>query len=673
MPVGKPAFQASVEGCGTPDTKVYADENMKVLWNADDRISIFNLNTFNGEFAFDGDDGDTAGGFEPVGDEGSGADIDYVYAAYPYRAETSFVTDGVLTMMLPAEQAYKAHSFGIGANTMMAVTDGQFLAFKNVGGYLSLRLYGDDVSVSRIVIQGNNGEKIAGKSAITMPLGGMPTVTMDRSATDAVSVVCDPPVKIGASATDYTEFWFVIPPVTFEKGFTITIMDVAGGTFTKSTSRSFTVYRNQLDWMYALKVEPEYSFWGILGGFNNWSSEGEIIMQQTAPGIWISPAFPVPGDNSDFKIRKNQDWYVNYGGEFKAFGTPFEVGLDGQNIVVGEEDYTIRVRLDLTTPSHPMVTVDKVPGWSVIGGFNSWAGDLAMRETAAGIWVSPEFTTVDEGGFKLRFDKEWDVNLGGTFSAFGTPLQGIYGGDCIMLGVEAEKTIWVQLDLTDPDNPVITVNEVVPPTVWSVIGEFSGWLNDLDMTEVSAGIWKSPVFTVPGGGTGFKVRKDHNWEFSFGGSFPGFGVSFEPTVNTDENIIVGESGKNFEVSVTLDLTDPDRPLITIAGYQETWCMIGSFSGWYEDVEMEEIEPGKWQGSLNNVDAWTEFKFRWNHDWNYAILGADSVSNETVAVTPGVPLNLANPGGNIRIEESGSYDVLLDFTGSSPVATVTLQP
>ena len=71
--------------------------------------------------------------------------------------------------------------------------------------------------------------------------------------------------------------------------------------------------------------------------------------------------------------------------------------------------------------------------------------------------------------------------------------------------------------------------------------------------------------------------------------------------------------------------------------------------------MEEIEPGKWQGSLNNVDAWTEFKFRWNHDWNYAILGADSVSNETVAVTPGVPLNLANPGGNIRIEESGSYD------------------
>ena len=34
----KLVFQASVEGCGMPDTKVYADENMKVLWNAGDQI-----------------------------------------------------------------------------------------------------------------------------------------------------------------------------------------------------------------------------------------------------------------------------------------------------------------------------------------------------------------------------------------------------------------------------------------------------------------------------------------------------------------------------------------------------------------------------------------------------------------------------------------------------------
>ena len=257
-PGEKLVFQASVEGCGTPDTKVYADENMKVLWNADDRISIFNMNTFNWQFAFEGEDGDTAGGFEPVGEDEPGTDVGYVYAVYPYKAETALSTDGTVTTVLPAEQAYKAHSFGIGANTMVAVTDDQFLAFKNAGGYVELRLYGDNISVRRITIKGNNGEKIAGKAAITMPLGGVPEVTMDGSASDAVSIVCDKPVKIGASATDYTDFWLVLPPVTFTGGFEITVVDEMGGTYTKKTAKSFEVKRNTLDWMAPLKVEPTY-------------------------------------------------------------------------------------------------------------------------------------------------------------------------------------------------------------------------------------------------------------------------------------------------------------------------------------------------------------------------------------------------------------------------------
>ena len=257
-PGEKLVFQASVEGCGTPDTKVYADENMKVLWNADDRISIFNMNTFNWQFAFEGEDGDTAGGFEPVGEGEPGSEMENVYAVYPYKAETALSTAGVLTTVLPAEQAYKAHSFGIGANTMVAVTGDNFLAFKNVGGYVELRLYGDNITVRRITIKGNNGEKIAGKAEIAMPLGGVPEVTMDGSASDAVSIVCDKPVKIGASATDYTDFWLVLPPVTFTGGFEITVVDDMGGTYTKKTAKNFEVKRNTLDWMAPLKVEPTY-------------------------------------------------------------------------------------------------------------------------------------------------------------------------------------------------------------------------------------------------------------------------------------------------------------------------------------------------------------------------------------------------------------------------------
>ena len=263
IPGGKPVFKASVEECSVPETKVYADENMKVLWNADDRISIFNMTTSNAEYAFEGEDGDTAGGFEWVSEGDGGEDIDCVYAVYPYQPGTMVSTSGVVTMTLPAEQSYKVHSFGVGANTMVAVTDETFLAFKNVGGYLSLRLYGDNISVRRITIKGNNGEKIAGKATIVMPMGGTPTVTMDDSGTDAVSIVCDPAVKLGKSETSYTDFWFVIPPVMFTGGFEITVVDDMGGTFTRKTTKSFEVKRNTLDWMAALKVEPDYDNVGI--------------------------------------------------------------------------------------------------------------------------------------------------------------------------------------------------------------------------------------------------------------------------------------------------------------------------------------------------------------------------------------------------------------------------
>ncbi|MBP5486291.1 MAG: hypothetical protein J6Y06_01465, partial [Bacteroidales bacterium] len=153
-PVSGIVFHASTESASLPETRIYADENMKVLWNADDRISIFEKKTYNYQYKFLGEDGETAGDFEKVTTSGfhTGGDVDYYYAAYPYRTSNKLSNSGVLTMVLPAEQYYKENSFGIGSNTMVAVSDGDFLAFKNVCGYLSISLWGDDVSVSKVTI-----------------------------------------------------------------------------------------------------------------------------------------------------------------------------------------------------------------------------------------------------------------------------------------------------------------------------------------------------------------------------------------------------------------------------------------------------------------------------------------------------------------------------------------
>ena len=260
----KTIFYATMEGqktTGNPDTKVYADENMLVLWNEDDRISIFNMSTYNRQFKFLGENGDNYGSFEEIPASGfiSGLDINQIVAVYPYSTNNKMNNAGTSVIMnLPEEQTYKENSFGLGSNTMVAVSDNNYLSFKNVGGYISLRLYGDVISVSSIILRGNNNEKISGKASIAVSSSAAPATTMDHTATETITLVCDPPVRIGTTAEEYTDFWFVVPPTTFSNGFTITVNEALGGTFEKTTTNSFTVTRNQMDWMNPLKVEIEY-------------------------------------------------------------------------------------------------------------------------------------------------------------------------------------------------------------------------------------------------------------------------------------------------------------------------------------------------------------------------------------------------------------------------------
>ena len=254
-------FYATIEGDedGGPETKVYADDQMRVLWNANDLITIFNNNTFNQPFRFTGRDGRNAGSFGMVPVEHefiTSGPLDHIYAIYPYQESTEISYDGDITFTLPALQTYKKNSFGIGANTMVSVTDNTMLQFKNAGGYLEFKLYGEGISVKRIQLRGNNGEKLAGDALITMPLGGLPTVTMQDNATEEVTLECETPVALGTSQNDYTVFWFVLPPTSFTKGITVTVTDALGGTFAMSTSKTVTVQRSYISHMAPLEVVP---------------------------------------------------------------------------------------------------------------------------------------------------------------------------------------------------------------------------------------------------------------------------------------------------------------------------------------------------------------------------------------------------------------------------------
>ena len=61
---GTSVFYAETEGAPGTGTKVYADDQLRLLWNANDSITIFNKSTQNKLYCFTGDDGDSGGSFD---------------------------------------------------------------------------------------------------------------------------------------------------------------------------------------------------------------------------------------------------------------------------------------------------------------------------------------------------------------------------------------------------------------------------------------------------------------------------------------------------------------------------------------------------------------------------------------------------------------------------------
>ncbi len=246
------------------ETKVFANDEFRIRWNADDHITIFEKDTYGAEFkvAEGIQDGANYASFKPVENEyHTGNPLNMYYAIYPYQEGTTISDDGVISFVLPEEQTYLNKSFGKGANTMVSMTESKNLMFKNAGGYLCFKLYGDNVSVASVILQGNGGEALAGDCTIEVSNDGIPNVVMSQEgSTNVIRLKCDEPVIIGSSADNYTEFWFVLPPTEFKQskgGFTLIVATSDGGIFTQEAPMDLPINRNEIQKMAPLKVTPK--------------------------------------------------------------------------------------------------------------------------------------------------------------------------------------------------------------------------------------------------------------------------------------------------------------------------------------------------------------------------------------------------------------------------------
>ena len=239
----------------------------EVLWQDGDAISFFSVNTHNARYDYAGEGGTTS--VELVKDETKpGATGSYLLksqAVYPYNENVTVVYNeeqGVdeINLTYPTTMQYGVNSFGKDANIMVAAgksEDDDKLYFRNACGYLLIKLYGAGTTVKSVTLSSVSGtDKIAGSAVVVASNDAAPVITMADDASTAVTLDCSnggKGVALGVDAEHATEFWFCLPPVTFTDGIKITVTDMNGDAYTKQTSKTVNITRNDVLPMAALE------------------------------------------------------------------------------------------------------------------------------------------------------------------------------------------------------------------------------------------------------------------------------------------------------------------------------------------------------------------------------------------------------------------------------------
>ena len=321
-------------------SRTYVENNKHVVWHGDDAISYFTSTNHNVKYQYSGEDGVNNANFNLVQNTGSvGTNISSTYAVYPYSPTTTvFIDNGVekLVVTYPNQQNYAPNSFGKGANIMVSAGNNSSdnnLYFRNACGYLIVKLYGEGVKVKNIKLTALGGEKLSGMAHIVAKQDAAPLVEMCSGATySTVTLDCGKDgVELGADSANATEFWFALPPVTFENGLQIAVTDTDGRLFKMQTTKKVVITRNDIQPMAALQ-------------FVNSIPGNNMLWYTTKSGyplnfIGDSPFSPIVIDEG---YDANTDkYYIKFADDLLILGSKAFAGKDITSITLPQSLLTI--------------------------------------------------------------------------------------------------------------------------------------------------------------------------------------------------------------------------------------------------------------------------------------------------------------------------------------------
>ena len=329
---------------------------------------------------------------------------------------------------------------------------------------------------------------------------------------------------------------------------------------------------------------------------------------------------PVPAWEGDFAIDNIE--LTTFGGRFTAVTGS---GITGANISVPSGVYNIALNKKLNTLYMVQIEILSLIGEAPVDS-HGWADDVDFV-------LDPQTNTfqtiaaMQPGEFKIRANHDW------THSAGGESLNNIsftIGNNLVFDRPAGEYK--VILDVNHNPYTINFINTSFPEKLY-VPGNHQGWnpatapvLNGDNEGHYEGFVMLTDIF---------KFTSHTDWgHTNYGGALD--------NLDTDGgagNLEVPAAGYYY-LQVDLTTMSATATLITRVG------VIGSFTGWGDDVAMEyDAALNVWTASDLEFTAKTEYKFRMNGGWDINF-GGD-------------PNNLTQDGANL-VAEAGSYNITLSL-------------
>ena len=469
---------------------------------------------------------------------------------------------------------------------------------------------------------------------------------------------------------------------------------VAGGGDNISAYTTHRFYSLTLD-KNTPKVIKNFSFnsLGVIGDATptGWDADTDMEFNAAKQRFYVDLTLI----DGKVKFRADDDWAVNWGGAdgvLSAGGADIAVAAGNYRIYVNLNDpanptYELNAKMygqdenaGSTTPEpEPEPEPTPVVGWSLIGAFNEWSGDLMLASDGTFYVIKGAEL---EGELKFRKDGDWAVNFGlgeGEFAA-DTELSLAANGANINVTAgtydvyldEANAKAWFITDGSYPGG-----GAAPEASEWGVVGQVNGWAApDITMYKTATeGLFVAYNVAMPDGG--FKIRANGEWNDAANYGLEG-GKGNVEVDHAYDVITSGGSGDMILVAgnydIWFDLTDtkvyimtPGKPISEAEGGTavapepepepevQDWFLVGDFNGWTAaDAAYKMTLEGDWYVFKGFVADGNGVKFVADASWSANRGGTFVSANEAIEVV--------QDGPNVAVA-AGTYDVYLSKDAS----------